>query len=100
MINFYGDNNHFILPLAASKKPCGESYSFHLKKWNCNMILPFSSMHKYVRKDSIKMNEYVTPLSYIMKNLIQNMVRCFRHLFNGTQKNNNILKLIQMKINE
>jgi hypothetical protein len=62
MINFYGDNNHFILPLAASKKPCGESYSFHLKKWNCNMILPFSSMHKYVRKDSIKMNEYVTPL--------------------------------------
>lgn len=62
MINFYNENNHFILPLAANKKPCGESYSFHLKKWNCNMILPFSSMHRYVRKDSIKMNEYVTPL--------------------------------------
>ena len=26
------------------------------------MILPFSSMHKYVRKDSIKMNKFVTPL--------------------------------------
>ena len=62
MINFYNDHNDFILPLAASKKPCGESYSFHLKKWGCNMILPFSSMHKYVRKDSIKMNEFVTPL--------------------------------------
>ena len=31
MINFYNENNHFVLPLAASKKPCGESYSFHQK---------------------------------------------------------------------
>ena len=68
MINFYNNHNDFILPLAASKKPCGESYSFQLKKWGCNMILPFSSMHKYVREDSIKMNEYVTPLEMHYEN--------------------------------
>ncbi len=68
MINFYNNHNDFILPLAASKKPCGESYSFQLKKWECNMILPFSSMHKYVREDSIKMNEYVTPLEMHYEN--------------------------------
>ena len=26
------------------------------------MTLPFSSMHRYIREDSIKMNKYVTPL--------------------------------------
>jgi hypothetical protein len=62
MVNFYNHNNHFILPLAAQKKPCGETYSYNLKKWGCNYILPFSSMHRYVREDSIKMNKFTTPL--------------------------------------
>lgn len=62
MINFFNHHGQFVLPLASQKKPCGESYSYHLKKWNCNMTLPFSSMHRYIREDSIKMNKYVTPL--------------------------------------
>ena len=62
MINFYDRNNHFVMPLAAEKKPCGESYSYNLRKWGCNFILPFSSMHRYVRNDSIKMNKFTTPL--------------------------------------
>lgn len=62
MINFYNHHNDFVLPLAAEKKPCGQSYSYHLKKWKCNMILPFSSLHRYVRDDSVKMNKFVTPL--------------------------------------
>ena len=61
MINLYS-NNHFILPMAAEKKPCGESYGYYMKKWNCNYGIPFSSMHRYIREDSIKMNKYVTPL--------------------------------------
>ena len=62
MINIYNHHNEFILPLAANKKPCGETYSYYMKKWNCNISLPFSSLHKYIREDSIKMNKFVTPL--------------------------------------
>ena len=50
MINFYNHHNKFIQPLAAEKKPCGPSYNFHMKKWNCNYAIPFSSLHDmYVR---------------------------------------------------
>ena len=62
MINFYNHHNNFILPLAAEKKQCGLSYSYYMKKWNCNFAIPFSSMHKYIRNDSFKMNKYATPL--------------------------------------
>ncbi|MBK69090.1 MAG: hypothetical protein CMF54_04790 [Legionellales bacterium] len=62
MINFYNHHNEFILPLAADKKPCGESYNFYMKKWNCNFSIPFSAFHRYCRKDSYKMNQYCTPL--------------------------------------
>tara|TARA_B110000027_G_scaffold129099_1_gene150264 strand:+ start:94 stop:1434 length:1341 start_codon:yes stop_codon:yes gene_type:complete len=64
MINFYNHNDDFVMPLAAEKKPCGETYSYNLKKWGCNFILPFSSMHRYVRNDSIKMNKFITPLKF------------------------------------
>ena len=70
MINFY-NNNHFILPLAANKSPCGESYNYHMKKWNCNYAIPFSSLHCYVREDSIKMNEFTTPLKSHYENFNQ-----------------------------
>ena len=62
MINFYNHHNEFIMPLAAEKKPCGPSYSYYMKKWNCNFSIPFSSMHKYVREDSLSMNKFATPL--------------------------------------
>jgi hypothetical protein len=62
MINFYNHHNEFILPLAAQRKPCGESYNYYMKKWGCNFAVPFSSFHKYVRTDTVHMNSYVTPL--------------------------------------
>ena len=62
MINFYNHHNEFILPLAAEKKPCGESYNYYMKKWGCNYSVPFSCFHKYSRSDSISMNEFLTPL--------------------------------------
>ena len=68
MINFYNHHNEFILPLAANKKPCGETYSYYLKKWNCNIALPFSTFHKYIREDSVKMNKFVTPLEMHYEN--------------------------------
>ena len=63
MINFYNHHNEFILPLASERKPCGESYTYYMKKWNCNFAVPFSCFHKYSRSDSISMNKFVTPLN-------------------------------------
>ena len=68
MINFYNHHNEFILPLASEKKPCGESYSYYMKKWNCNFSVPFSCFHKYSRSDSISMNKFTTPLEEHYKN--------------------------------
>lgn len=62
MINFYNHHNEFILPLAAEKKPCGKSYNYYMKLWNCNFSIPFSSFHNYCRKDSLNMNKFITPL--------------------------------------
>ena len=63
MINFYNHHNEFILPLAAQKKPCGESYNYYMKLWNCNFSVPFSSFHDYCREDTIQMKKFITPLS-------------------------------------
>ena len=68
MINFYNHHNEFVLPLAAEKKPCGESYTYYMKKWNCNFAVPFSCFHKYSRSDSIPMNKFITPLKEHYKN--------------------------------
>jgi len=62
MINFYNHHNEFLLPLAAERKPCGESYTYYMKKWNCNFAVPSSCFHKYSRSDSVSMNKFVTPL--------------------------------------
>ena len=68
MINIYNHHNEFLLPLAAEKKSCGESYNYYMKKWNCNFGIPFSSFHTYIRKDSCKMNQFTTPLQEHYKN--------------------------------
>ena len=62
MINIYDDNDKLILPHAAKKKPNGKNYAKEMKIWGCNFSIPFSSFHQYCRQDSIKMNEFVTPL--------------------------------------
>jgi len=72
MINFYNHHNEFILPIAAEQKPCGESYNYYMKKWNCNYAIPFSCFHSYSRKDSIKMNTYTTPIEEHYRNFNKN----------------------------
>jgi hypothetical protein len=62
MINIYNHHNEFSQPLANEKKPCGETYNYYMKKWYCNFSIPFSSFHTYIREDSYKMNQFLTPL--------------------------------------
>ncbi len=62
MINLYDETGQFIIPEAAKKPSLGLSYLQHMKSLGCNYAIPFSSFHKYIREDSIHMNDYITPL--------------------------------------
>ena len=42
-----------------------------MKNWNCNYAIPFSSLHTYVRKDSVEMNKFATPLEAHYENFNQ-----------------------------
>jgi len=61
MINFYNHHNTF-LPPHTSKDGIGKIYTQAMDNWNCNFAVPFSCFHKYIRTDTIKMNEFVSPL--------------------------------------
>jgi len=61
MLNLYNHHNNFIYPRMANNN-IGNIYFDSMKNWNCNYALPFSCFHKYIRKDTLKMNEFVTPL--------------------------------------
>tara|TARA_B100000965_G_scaffold405897_1_gene441785 strand:+ start:11107 stop:12444 length:1338 start_codon:yes stop_codon:yes gene_type:complete len=62
MINFYDESGNFIAPPQANKPGLGKNYSRLLKNYNCNYAIPFSSMHRYIRSDSVHMNNFITPL--------------------------------------
>ena len=62
MINLFDANNHRILPAAALKFPVGKDIQAGMKKFNCNIAIPFSCHHQYQRRDSFWANNYVTPI--------------------------------------
>ena len=92
MINFYS-NNHFILPIAANKNPCGESYNYYMKIWNCNYAIPFSSLHTYIREDSLKMNEFTTPLNLHYENFDQKKGNLLPAFIKWDCEKNNFLEI-------
>ena len=63
MINIFDHHQNFILPQAAKEPAVGKQYKNLMKSWNCNLAIPFSAFHKYIRTDSIKMNKFITPIS-------------------------------------
>ncbi len=62
MINLYDESGKLIVPEANKKPPLGKAYMQHMQNIGCNFAIPFSSFHRYVRKDSMHMNEFITPL--------------------------------------
>ena len=63
MINLFDKNGHRIIPAAANKFPIGKDFSACMRKFKCNIAVPFSSFHQYQRRDSWWANEYTTPTS-------------------------------------
>jgi len=67
MINLFDEKGSRIEPKAAQKDPVGKAFSIWMKRFNCNIAIPFSSHHQYQRRDSFWANEYITPLSAYSK---------------------------------
>lgn len=63
MINFYAEDGSYVLPKAAKKLPVGPNIADAAESWGVRYCIPFSSFHRYQRKDSAWANEYVTHLS-------------------------------------
>jgi len=63
MINLFKEDGTPILPCAAKKLPVGAEVAELTKYFETKYFIPFSSMHKYQRKDSAWANQYRTELS-------------------------------------
>jgi hypothetical protein len=62
MINFFDENGRRIPPPAAQRFPVGQTIAARTEMFGARYFVPFSSMHKYQRKDSIWANQYTTAL--------------------------------------
>ena len=63
MINFFDEDGTRITPTAAKRYPVGRSISHQAEHFGVRYFVPFSSMHKYQRADSIWASEYTTTLA-------------------------------------
>lgn len=62
MINFFTEDGQRILPHAAAKTPVGRTIARQAEFYGVRYFIPFSSMHKYQRADSLWASEYSTTL--------------------------------------
>jgi len=62
MINFFDEEGHPIPPQAAQRVPPGQTIARQAEHYGVRYFVPFSSMHKYQRKDSAWASQYTTHL--------------------------------------
>ena len=62
MIHFFDQDGKFIEPKAAKRKPVGVTIQAVTESYGVTHCVPFSSMHRYQREDSIWANKYATDL--------------------------------------
>ena len=58
MINFFDENGARIIPRSKERDRLGEAMAVQASMWGANFVVPFSSMHKYQRADSVWANPY------------------------------------------
>ncbi|MDR7133934.1 hypothetical protein J2X06_001118 [Lysobacter niastensis] len=63
MINYYREDGSFIVPKAGLKLPVGRMVKQSAESYGVTHYIPFSTMHKYQRADSLWAHEYTTPIS-------------------------------------
>jgi hypothetical protein len=62
MINLFDEDGRRIPPRAARREPPGRALADRARQLGARYVVPFSSMHRYQRADSVWANEYVTDL--------------------------------------
>jgi len=62
MINLFDEEGRRILPTAALKNPVGAQLTRDVEWYGARFFIPFSSMHRYQRADSVWANTYTTGL--------------------------------------
>lgn len=62
MINIFDEEGRFVPPPAAKKEPVGKQISHLTARYGAKYFVPFSSMHRYQRADSVWANQYTTTL--------------------------------------
>ncbi len=63
MINFFDESGNRIPPPGAKKDPVGEAMAIEASTYGTRYVVPFSSMHRYQRSDSVWANQYTTEAS-------------------------------------
>jgi L-ascorbate metabolism protein UlaG (beta-lactamase superfamily) len=63
MINYFDEDGRRIPPVAAAKVPVGQGIARRADYWGVRYFIPFSSMHRYQRADSLWASAYTTHLS-------------------------------------
>jgi hypothetical protein len=58
MLNFFDENSVRILPRSKGHDRLGEAMAVQASMWGARFVVPFSSMHKYQRADSVWANPY------------------------------------------
>ena len=71
MINLFDKYWERIPPAAARKFPVGRDIKSGMKRFNCNVAIPFSCHHQYQRRDSVWANKFVTPVELMSQGFTQ-----------------------------
>lgn len=66
MINYFDDDGNRVPPRAALRLPPGRGVTARLKALGAGRYVPFATMHRYQREDSIWANEFTTPLEDLL----------------------------------
>jgi L-ascorbate metabolism protein UlaG (beta-lactamase superfamily) len=61
MINYFDADGERILPAAAAKRPPGAAIQRRVEWFGVRWFVPFASMHRYRRTDSVWADSYTTP---------------------------------------
>lgn len=72
MINLFDGDGKRIPPAAAKKFPVGRDIRSGMKRFNCNVAIPFSCHHQYQRRDSFWANKFVTPVELMSQGFTNN----------------------------
>jgi hypothetical protein len=63
MIHYFREDGSFVEPKAALKLPVGKTVQQSAESYGVKYYIPFSTMHRYQRTDSIWAHKYTTPIS-------------------------------------